>query len=347
LEILIENVSKRFGKTEVLSGITLRTAEEEFVSLLGPSGCGKTTLLRILAGFEKPSSGRVLFDGQEVSAPERCTPPERRNISMVFQSFALWPHLTVREHLKFPLRHHRFVSGEIKRNADERIDETMKIAGLAPLADRYPSELSGGQRQRVALARAMVVRPALLLMDEPLSALDAGLRIEMRAEIQRIHRICGCTILYVTHDQNEALAMSDRILIMNGGVIEQSASPSDIYYHPQTPFVARFVSACNLLQGRWERDIFHFGADLQYRWTIKNVGDDIKKEGVCPLRPDQLNLTTAGEGLPGVIMNVQFQGGERHYSIETSEGMLSVHIPSFERYGLGEKVFLKPREAAL
>jgi iron(III) transport system ATP-binding protein len=345
MEILIENVSKYFGRTQVLNNIDLHMSETEFVSLLGPSGCGKTTLLRILAGFEKPSSGKVTFDGQQVSAADFCTPPHSRNISMVFQSFALWPHLTVRQHLQFPLRHHRFAGEEIRRNMAAHIKETLNIVGLAHFADRYPSELSGGQKQRVALARAMVVRPALLLMDEPLSALDAALRIDMREEIQRIHRICGCTILYVTHDQNEALAMSDRILIMKDGLIEQNGSPSDIYYYPETPFVAQFVSGCNLLRGQWRGDRFCFGVREDYLWTAPNIGDGIKSRGICPLRPDQLGFTDNREGLPGLVQNVQFQGKDCHYSIETAQGILQVHVPSSERYEVGQQVFIGLKQA--
>jgi iron(III) transport system ATP-binding protein len=345
MEILIENVSKCFGKTQVLNNIDLRISETEFVSLLGPSGCGKTTLLRILAGFEAPSSGTVMFDGLQVSAAGLCTPPHRRNISMVFQSLALWPHLTVRQHLQFPIRHHRFVGEEIRRNMSAHIEETLNIVGLERLAGRYPSELSGGQRQRVALARAIVVRPALLLMDEPLSALDAALRIDMREEIQRIHRICGCTVLYVTHDQNEALAMSDRILIMKDGSIEQNGSPSDIYYCPETPFVARFVSGCNLLRGRWRGDGFCFGAREDYIWTMPNIGEGMKRRGICPLRPDQLGITDNSEGLPGLVQNVQFQGKDCHYSIETAQGVLQVHVPSSERYEVGQQVFVGLKQA--
>ncbi|MDR1931979.1 MAG: ABC transporter ATP-binding protein [Spirochaetales bacterium] len=346
MNIHIENLSKNFGATQVLRNIGLEIPDREFVSLLGPSGCGKTTLLRILAGFEDPSEGQVLFDGKPVSSPGHSVPPEKRNISMVFQSFALWPHLTVREHLEFPLRHHRFVAEEIRGNSKRHIEETLEIVGLSRLAGRYPAQLSGGQRQRVALARAMVTRPAVMLMDEPLSALDAGLRIAMREEIQRIHRICGCTVLYVTHDQSEALAMSDRVLIMNNGIIEQNGNSADIYYRPATPFVARFVSGSNLLAGEWHGEAFCFGSQDRYRWIVPDVQDAIKREGLCPLRPDQLVFTSDPGELPGVIQNVQFQGRENHYTIGTALGALRMHIPGADRCEVGRQVFLALRDKA-
>jgi iron(III) transport system ATP-binding protein len=270
--------------------------------------------------------------------------PEKRNFSMVFQSFALWPHLTVREHLEFPLRHHRFVDPKIRKNPKERIDETMEITGLLPLAGRYPSQLSGGQRQRVALGRAVVVRPAVLLMDEPLSALDAGLRLAMREEIQRVHRICGCTVLYVTHDQSEALAMSNRIIIMNSGAIEQDGSPADIYYRPASAFAARFVSNSNLLRGSWQGDAFSFGETSTYKWIVPNVEGGLKREGICPLRPEELRLSRSPEGLPGIVRNIQFQGRDNHYIITTRVGNLRVHIPGRENYHVGQEVFIGPRE---
>ncbi|MDR1374517.1 MAG: ABC transporter ATP-binding protein [Treponema sp.] len=344
MNIKIESVGKKFGKTEVLRNISLDIPGGQFVSLLGPSGCGKTTLLRIIAGFEKPSAGQISFDGVVVSGTEESLPPEKRNFSMVFQSFALWPHLTVREHLLFPLRHHRFVEASVRRNPRARIEETLDIMGLLPLADRYPAQLSGGQRQRVALARAIVVRPGVLLMDEPLSALDAGLRIAMREEIQRVHRICACTILYVTHDQSEALAMSDRILIINNGAIEQNGSSADIYYRPATAFVAAFVSNSNLLEGEWQGDTFSFGNPSQYRWTVPDVREDLKQKGICPLRPDQLHLTSNPRELPGVVQNIQFQGRDNHYTISTGVGKLRVHLSGMERYEVGQQVFIGPRE---
>ncbi|MDR1625914.1 MAG: ABC transporter ATP-binding protein [Spirochaetia bacterium] len=346
MNVCIEELSKNFGAAQVLRNIDLHIPPGEFVSLLGPSGCGKTTLLRILAGFEHPTAGQVLFDGKPVSGAGRGVPPEKRDISMVFQSFALWPHLTVREHLEFPLRHHRFVAGEIRANAARHIGETLDIVGLSRFADRYPSQLSGGQRQRVALARAMVTRPALMLMDEPLSALDAGLRIAMREEIQRIHRICGCTVLYVTHDQSEALAMSDRVLIMNSGSIEQNGSSADIYYRPATSFVARFVSGSNLLEGKWQGETFCFGTRPRCRWIVPNVQDSIKREGLCPLRPDQLVFTGDTRELPGVIRNVQFQGKENHYAVGTALGVLRVHIPGARRCEVGRQVFVGLRDKA-
>ena len=342
MNIQIEGLYKNFGKVEVIRDLNLTLAAHEFISILGPSGCGKTTLLRILAGFETPTAGRVLFDGVEVSNASRSLSPEKRNISMVFQSFALWPHLTVRQHLEFPLKHHRFVPDEWRKNKTLHINETLEVTGLSKLSERYPSELSGGQRQRVALARAMVVRPNFLLMDEPLSALDAGLRIAMREEIQRIHRFCGCTVLYVTHDQNEALAMSDRIIIMNGGNVEQNASPKDIYYRPESEFVAKFASNSNILKGQWEGNQFRFG-EGKYCWTMPPAAKGLTEQGLCAVRPDQLEFVHEG-GIVATVTNVQFQGKSSYYTVETTEGKLQVHAVGTRSYEVQDRVQLWLKE---
>ena len=222
---------------------------------MGPSGCGKTTLLRIVGGFIEPTGGIVRLGNQIYSGEGHMVPVEQRDLGMVFQSFALWPHMTVRQHVEFPLKspRHRAMSPAEKKEA---VDKAISCTGLEPYENRLPGELSGGQRQRVALARAIVGKPSILLMDEPLSALDAELKIEMRREIQNIHKLTGATILYVTHDQSEALAMADRIIIMKDGAIEQVGTPREIYMDPQTVFAATFVSRCNLLKGQWHGDAF-------------------------------------------------------------------------------------------
>lgn len=240
MSILIKNITKKYDNATALKDISLEVKDGEFVAILGPSGCGKTTLLRVIGGFVDPTAGSVQIDEKVYSSQTVHIPVEKRDLGMVFQSFALWPHMTVWEHIEFPLKSskNKLLS---KKERQEAVDKSILCTGLELLINRYPHELSGGQRQRVALARAIVSKPSLLLMDEPLSALDAELRVDMRKEIQDIHRLLGTTIIYVTHDQSEALAMADRIVIMKGGKIEQIGTPEEIYLNPNTEFVATFV----------------------------------------------------------------------------------------------------------
>jgi spermidine/putrescine transport system ATP-binding protein len=237
--IEVQGVTKRFGSFTAVNQVSLSVRAGEFITLLGPSGCGKTTLLRLLAGFETPDEGAVLLDGQDVSH----LPPYRRSVNQVFQSYALFPHLTVRENVGFGLRMQKVAPAD----AAGRIREALGMVSLEELADRLPHQLSGGQRQRVALARAIVCRPKVLLLDEPLSALDAKLRHAMQIELKHLQRRLGLTFVFVTHDQEEALTMSDRIAIMNGGRIEQLGDASEIYHKPRTPFAADFIGQANLL----------------------------------------------------------------------------------------------------
>lgn len=240
--ITIENLSKRFGDFLALDRIGLKIETGELFFLLGPSGCGKTTLLRHVAGFYQPDEGRILFDGEDVTR----VPPHRRNTGMVFQNYALWPHLTVGRNVAFGLEERRLPKPEI----DARVAEALRVVRLGHLARRKIHELSGGQQQRVALARALVIRPACLLLDEPLSNLDARLRLEMRAEIRRICRQFGLTSLYVTHDQQEALSIADRIAILDAGKVLQVGAPAEIYRRPHNRFVAEFVGEGNFLTGQ-------------------------------------------------------------------------------------------------
>ena len=215
--VTIQNVTKSFGNTVVLENFDATFENGEFITLLGPSGCGKTTMLRIIAGFEKPTSGCVMFDDKTVSSAKVFIPPEKRDIGMVFQSYAVWPHMTVAENVAYPLK----IKHADKQVIKEKVDRVLSVVHLAQYAERIPSQLSGGQQQRVALARALVAEPALLLLDEPLSNLDAKLRESMRFEIKEIQREYGITVVYVTHDQTEAMAMSDRIVVINRGIIQQ------------------------------------------------------------------------------------------------------------------------------
>lgn len=240
--IELRNVSKRYGDATAVHGLSLAVRKGELVSLLGPSGCGKTTTLNLIAGFLDPDEGEIVIDG----IPVQGLPPYRRNLGMVFQNFALFPHLTVFDNVAFGLRMRRVPRGE----SAQRVREALALVELTGFEQRYRSELSGGQCQRVALARALVVRPTALLLDEPFSSLDAGLREQLRGEVREIQRRVGITTLFVTHDQSEALAMSDHIVVMNHGRIEQVGTPTQVYHESANEFVARFVGLTNLLKGR-------------------------------------------------------------------------------------------------
>jgi len=335
----LEQVSHRYGMTLALDNINLEIGNSEFVAILGPSGCGKTTLLRGVGGFLKPTEGMVTFRDKIYSSPNVHIPVEHRDLGMVFQSFALWPHMTVRQHVEFPLKssRHKGKSSEEKREA---VSRTLGVTGLTSLEKRFPDELSGGQRQRVALARAIVSRPSILLMDEPLSALDQELRVEMRREIQDIHRLTGATVIYVTHDQGEALAMADRVIIIKEGRIEQIGTPREVYHHPQTPFVASFVSKCNFVKGTWLGEDFLADHEVSMKYNGKSIGKAFRERGFFPVRPEQFRISREGTGLCGKIANRQYNGREIHYSVLCQEEMFTVYTHSFESYRVGEQVCL-------
>jgi iron(III) transport system ATP-binding protein len=241
----LTGVSKCYGDFLAVDGVDLELQSGEFVSLLGPSGCGKTTTLRMIAGFVDPTLGTIEMDGQILSSPSGSVPPDRRHMSMIFQSYAIWPNMTVDQNVAFGLELRKIGKAEIKR----RVGEMLEVVHMSHLADRYPAELSGGQQQRVALARAIVIRPSVLLLDEPLSNLDATLREEMRFEIRRLHDEFHVTTVYVTHDQAEAMVTSDRIAVMNHGRIEQVDVPRALYDRPKTRFVAGFIGRTNFIEG--------------------------------------------------------------------------------------------------
>jgi iron(III) transport system ATP-binding protein len=244
--IQIERLSKRYGPVAALHELTLEVADREFVTLLGPSGCGKTTILRLLAGFLSPDGGVIRVAGVTVSSPEHVVPPERRGMGMVFQSYAVWPHKTVHENVAFGLEVRRVPRAE----ARQRVGRVLELVGLAGLDARYPAQLSGGQQQRVALARSLVVEPGILLLDEPLSNLDAKLRERMRWELKDLQRRTGITFVYVTHDQAEAMALSDRIAVLHAGELLQYGPPREVYARPASRTVADFMGLVNLLPGR-------------------------------------------------------------------------------------------------
>ncbi len=341
MSLKISHLTKRFGNFTALKDLSFEIEQGEFLAILGPSGCGKTTLLRIIAGFESPTEGTVENDGVLFASTKASIPVEKRNLGMVFQSFALWPHMTVREHVEFPLKSKRCtMTEEEKRNA---VNNAIQAMRLDTMEDRYPGELSGGQKQRVALARAIVERPAILLMDEPLSALDAELKISMRKEIQDIHHMTGATIIYITHDQSEALALADRILIMKDGEIEQLGTPEAIYQHPATEFAATFVSKCNLVAGAWtggrfcvpEYNFFIDGSDIAQTFIDK---------GVYPIRPDEFEMAREGEGIPGVVTNRQYNGRENHYTVQSGEAFYTVYAPDTVMFEEGETIRLRKRD---
>lgn len=248
--VTIKNVTKSFGSAVVLDNFDAVFADGEFITLLGPSGCGKTTMLRIIAGFEKPTSGAVLFDDRVVSSEKVFIPPEKRDIGMVFQSYAVWPHMTVFDNVAYPLQIKKVDKATIKK----KVDRVLEVVHLTQYRDRIPSQLSGGQQQRVALARALVAEPALLLLDEPLSNLDARLRLEMREEIRRIQLQTQVTTIFVTHDQEEAMSISDMIVVMKLGVVQQIGKPQEVYDDPANLFVAKFLGTppINVFKGRVE-----------------------------------------------------------------------------------------------
>ena len=237
-EIKIDQIKKSFGKVEVIREFSEKFADGEFITLLGPSGCGKTTMLRMIAGFEHPTSGEIWIDGTPVSTSTSFVPPEKRGIGMVFQSYAVWPHMNVFKNVAYPLKLRKVGKEEIR----EKVGHVLEIVHMQELAERMPEELSGGQQQRVSLARARVAEPKVLLLDEPLSNLDAKLRESMRREIKDLQRRLDISVIYVTHDQSEALTMSDRVIVMNDGVIQQAATPLEVFRHPANEFVEDFVA---------------------------------------------------------------------------------------------------------
>jgi iron(III) transport system ATP-binding protein len=340
--LAVERVSKRFGDVAAVGGVDVTAAPGEFVTLLGPSGCGKTTLLRMIAGIESPSGGRITIDGRVVNDAESgvMVPPEKRQLGMVFQSYAVWPHMTVRRNVEYPLRSARIGRSERRRRALEALD----AVGLAALADRYPAEMSGGQQQRVSLARAIVSRPSLLLLDEPLSNLDARLRESMRVELKRLQLELGLTTLYVTHDQSEALAMSDRILVMDSGRVLQNADPESVYRRPSDLRVARFLGVKNILAGRatGPDTVEIDGGVLRGVISARPLapGQPVR----LAVRPDAFEAAGADDpDVRGSVVLAEFLGVGYEHQIEVSrQTVLTVHTP--ERLGTrGEAVALRLR----
>ena len=303
--VQLEKLCKRYGEIDAVVATDLSVEKGEFVSLLGPSGCGKTTTLQMIAGFVEVTSGRIVLDGRDITHAK----PASRGLGVVFQSYALFPHMTVKDNVAFGLRMRKVPNADIQ----QRVDRVLKLVRLNQHAERYPRELSGGQRQRVALARALVIQPPVLLLDEPLSNLDANLREEMQFEIRRIQREVAITTLMVTHDQSEALSISDRVVVMQAGRITQIDAPYTLYEHPRTEFISGFVGKANLLPGE------RIGSGAV---QVCSVG---KGDLTLSLRPEKIDLRDKDHGrLPGRIVSRFFLGSQWLYGVGTSLGELCV-----------------------
>ena len=324
----IQNVTKAFGDNVVLREFNATFRDGEFITLLGPSGCGKTTMLRIIAGFEKPTRGEVYIDGILVSGGKTFVPPEKRGIGMVFQSYAVWPHMNVFDNVAYPLTIRHVSKAEIKAS----VERVLGIVHLSQYAERFPNQLSGGQQQRVALARALVAEPKLLLLDEPLSNLDAKLRESMRFEIKEIQRKLGITVVYVTHDQTEAMAMSDRIFLINRGDIQQSGTPQEIYNSPVNQFVADFLGNVDFFKGEAGDGRIIFPAmDGQ---SIPYDGPRTGKIDVA-IRPE--NLFFAEDGiLHGVLETQYYLGDVDDCRVRVGETLVRVITNGYEHQNLKE-----------
>ena len=333
--VTIKNVSKSFGDNTVLHDFSQVFADGEFVTLLGPSGCGKTTMLRMIAGFEKPTTGEIYVGETLVSGDKTFLPPEKRNMGMVFQSYAVWPHMNVYDNVAYPLTIKRINKTDMKK----KVEKVLSIVHLGQYAQRYPNQLSGGQQQRVALARALVAEPNLLLLDEPLSNLDAKLRESMRFEIKEIQQSLGIAVVYVTHDQTEAMAMSDRIFLINRGVVQQSGRPDEIYNHPNNQFVADFLGKVEFLKGESKDGRIHLLGTDQY------LPYDGEKRGMVEIaiRPENITMSVPGDaGLKGRVDKRYYLGDSADWRIALGKTNLRVITEGrrFNRFAPGDEVGL-------
>ena len=332
--VRLDGISKSFGPIEVLRGISLDIASGELVSLLGASGCGKTTLLRIVAGLEGVGSGTVTIDGRDVTG----LPPERRDIAMMFQSYALLPHLSVAENVRFPLRMRR-IGGRDEQRA--KVEAALAAVRLGQLADRRPRQLSGGQQQRVALARAIVSDPKILLLDEPLSNLDARLREDMQVELIEIHQRLGLTTLFVTHDQEEALSLSDRVVLLNGGRIEQDGPPAEIYARPATEFASSFLGSANLLPAVVEADAAGPAAVLADGQALRLDPAEAARGRVrLVLRQEDLTIAPRGRGLAAVVRTRVYLGARSRYVLAMAGQEVRVLAGNDRAFAGGDAVSL-------
>lgn len=305
------NITKSYGDNEVIKDLTLYIRKNEFLTLLGPSGCGKTTTLRIISGFEKPDSGRVLFDGVDITD----LPPHKRKVNTVFQKYSLFPHMNIYENIAFGLRIKKMPEQQIR----EKVKEVLDLVELSGFQRRMPDSLSGGQQQRIAIARAIVNEPEILLLDEPLGALDLKLRKEMQVELKALQQKTGITFIYVTHDQEEALTMSDTIVVMNNGVIQQIGTPTDIYNEPKNAFVAQFIGESNLLSGVMIRDCLCEFSGCEFECVDK--GFDKNEDVDIVIRPEDIKIVAPEDGmLKGKVISTLFKGVHYEMIVEASDG---------------------------
>jgi len=319
--IEIRNVNLSYGTSQILKNVSLSIRQGELFAFLGPSGCGKTTLLRLIAGFNQADSGDVRLDGQDILR----LPPWQRDVGMVFQSYALWPHMTVARNVAFGLEERRLPRAEIA----ERVSAALSLVGLTALAERYPSQLSGGQQQRVALARTIAIEPKVLLLDEPLSNLDAKMRVQVRRELRDLQQRLGLTTIFVTHDQEEANSMCDRIAVLNDGAVQQVGTPMELYQHPANLFVAGFIGTANILSGRVSKSgaessfSINGGAALSLPAALDAVGDVN-----LVFRPQHAVLHPAGTpGLPGRVVHREFLGATVRYGVAVQGSEILVEGP--------------------
>ncbi len=336
----LRGLTKHYGSVAVVDNVSLHIEHGLLVCLLGPSGCGKTTTLRLIAGFVEPTGGEISVGDRVVSSRSRTLPPERRNMSMIFQSYALWPHMTVAENVSYGLKLRKVDADTTSR----KLNSILTTTRLDALADRYPGELSGGQQQRVALARALIVEPETLLLDEPLSNLDANLREEMRFEVRRLHDQYRYTTVYVTHDQSEAMTTADLIAVMNAGKIEQAGSPEEIYDRPRSEFVARFIGSSNIVKGR------NLAADrIEFAGTpLRVIGANLPTGGetAVSIRQHDIRLMAkapdGGENVvPATVVRQVFLGSNRDYMVQVADGtQLRVVTSAEDNIAQGSSVWL-------
>lgn len=327
--IELKNISKNFEDQQVLKGIDLNIYENEFLTLLGPSGCGKTTLLRIIGGFEEPSNGQLIFDGKDISK----VPPYKREVNTVFQKYALFPFLNVADNIAFGLNLKKMDKDVIEK----KVSRMLELVGLKGFEKRDVTLLSGGQQQRVAIARALVNEPKVLLLDEPLGALDAKLRKDMQTELKKIQKEVGITFIFVTHDQEEALSMSDTIVVLNDGVIQQIGTPMDIYNEPQNRFVAEFIGESNIIEGNMIKDCLVNFDGIDWECVDKGFKDNEDIEVV--LRPEDMDVVEPEAGkVSGTIISKVFMGVHYEYLVKTKNRNYKVHTT--ENYEIGKKVGL-------
>ena len=336
--VTLTDVNKHYGSLEVIPSINLEIQDGEFVVLVGPSGCGKSTLLRMIAGLEAITDGELRIGDRIVNA----VPAKNRDIAMVFQNYALYPHKNVQQNIEFSLKLRKFSKDEIRR----RVTHATELLGLTPLLDRYPRQLSGGQRQRVAMGRAIVRDPEVFLFDEPLSNLDAKLRVEMRSQIKALHARLGATSIYVTHDQVEAMTMGDKIVVMRGGVVQQYGRPLEVYDQPANTFVASFIGSpsMNLLPASLNEEGLEILGTV-FPWP--NDRTDLPGHLVVGLRPDRIRFVEAGSGMPAVVQQVEPMGGETICSVLAGDRQITVLDRNRLPLVIGQKVGLQPDFDAL